>query len=77
MTPTKKATKRTPTKRTSKRTTATKATTDKLRAVATFATVVDDDVMIVHEHEVVNSTHAVVKGREHLFEPADVRVDHE
>jgi hypothetical protein len=69
------------TKRTAKKATPTKRTPaanvpDKVRAVETFVADVDGDPMIVHAGEVVNTRHAVVKGHEALFEPADVRVDH-
>jgi hypothetical protein len=75
--PRKATTKRTTTKRTSKLTTAKEATPEKLRATETFVADVDGDPMLVHAGEVVSAKHAVVKGHEALFEPADdVRVDH-
>jgi hypothetical protein len=74
MPPGKTTTKKAATKRTVTRVTDMP---DKLRATETFAIVVDDDVLLVHRGEVVSADHAVVKRRKHLFEPADVHVDHE
>ena len=44
---------------------------EKMRAVETFTADVDGDPMVVHQGEVVPVKHAVVKGREHLFEPVE------
>jgi hypothetical protein len=76
VTPAKRTTKST-TKRTApKRTAPAAKLPDAVRALETFVADVDGDPMIVHAGEVVRTTHAVVKGRESLFEPAVVRVDH-
>ena len=43
----------------------------KVRAIQTFTADVGGDPMVVHAGEVVATGHAVVKGRERLFEPAE------
>jgi CheY-like chemotaxis protein len=46
-----------------------------LAATETFSADVDGETVVVHQGERVRSSHPVVKGREHLFEPAESRVD--
>jgi len=46
-----------------------------VRATETFSAVVDDDVYLVHEGDTVSSAHAVVQGREDLFELAELRAN--
>jgi hypothetical protein len=52
---------------------------DKVRATQAFVCDVDDTRVVVHAGDVVKANHAVVKGREALFEPAgaDAPVTHE
>jgi hypothetical protein len=59
---------------------ATKTTRvpNKVRALESFTCDVDGDPTVIHAGEVVSSRHAVVKGREAMFEPAEdsAHVDH-
>jgi hypothetical protein len=40
-------------------------------AVDAFATQVNGREVVVHDGDVFDATHAVVRGREHLFKPLD------
>jgi len=66
-----------PRKTTTKKAPATKATQARVlvRATETFSCVIDDDVMLVHAGETVSSAHAVVQGREDMFELAELCAD--
>jgi hypothetical protein len=47
---------------------ATKSKAKKMRAVASFGAEVDGKERVVHQGDVFPADHAVVKGREELFE---------